>query len=325
MNKALTVIIPAYNVSRYIAQGMDSLLEEPSILPYLDIIVVNDGSTDDTLDKASKYANMFPESVSVINKENGGHGSGINVGIRAAKGKYFKVLDGDDWVRTDGLKELVNYIIEDKGKPDAIINPFEKVWEDGKREAIAFKRIKTYTLVEFQDIVQYNYTLPLHTITIRTSIFRDNYIPQIDEKISYDDMEYILFPIPYITSLVFLEEIVYEYRLGIAGQSMNPSQMAKKINMHTLVIDRLVDYYQSNQHLFNGAQEAYYLRELVDTIATNYMIKLHIGVTRRNLLEYRKKYNCLPMHLSRNKRFKFLFRHDSISLLVSRLYKLRHE
>ena len=109
MNKALTVIIPAYNVSRYIAQGMDSLLEEPSILPYLDIIVVNDGSTDDTLDKASKYANMFPESVSVINKENGGHGSGINVGIRAAKGKYFKVLDGDDWVRTDGLKELVNY------------------------------------------------------------------------------------------------------------------------------------------------------------------------------------------------------------------------
>ena len=110
MDKALTIIIPAYNVSQYIEQGLDSLISDMNILPLLDIIVVNDGSNDDTLSKTYTYCKRFKESISVIDKANGGHGSVINVGIKAAKGKYIKVLDGDDWVKQEGLKELVEYI-----------------------------------------------------------------------------------------------------------------------------------------------------------------------------------------------------------------------
>ncbi len=154
MGKSLTVIIPAYNVSQYIAQGLTSLLTEVSILPYLDIIIVNDGSTDDTLEKANEYVSKYPESVRVIDKKNGGHGSGINVGIKAARGQYLKVLDGDDWVKPDGLKELVSYILESKDAPDVIINPYEKVWEDGKRKTISFKKIEAGVLVGFNEIVK---------------------------------------------------------------------------------------------------------------------------------------------------------------------------
>lgn len=317
MDKALTIIIPAYNVAEYIGQGLDSLIQDKTILKFLDVIVVNDGSKDDTLKIVTGYCNLYPDSIRVIDKENGGHGSGINVGIEAAQGEYLKILDGDDWVNPDGLKELVEYIVNESSEADVIINPFQKVWEDGKKEIISFKAIKSRELVGFKEIVSNKYTLPLHTLTIRSDIYKDNQIPRIDEKISYDDMEYILFPVPYINTIVFLDKVVYEYRLGLSGQSMNPSQMKRKIEMHTQVVDRLADYHKNNEKIFNEAQDQYYIRELTDTIATNYMVRLHIGLTRKDILEFKDKYNCVPLNSSRNRRFKVLYKCTILSLITS--------
>ena len=92
--KQLSIIIPAYNVSPYIERCLDSVTEDTDLLKVLDVIVINDGSTDDTLEKIKRYEKMFPDSLRVIDKENGGHGSGINRGVQEAKGKYLKVLDG---------------------------------------------------------------------------------------------------------------------------------------------------------------------------------------------------------------------------------------
>lgn len=303
MDKALTVIIPAYNMSQYIDQEMDSLLKETSILPYLDIIIVNDGSKDDTLDKANRYAHKYPESIRVIDKENGGHGSGINVGIVEAKGKYLKVLDGDDWVDPEGLVELINYIMNETDSPDAIINPFEKVWENGKREVISFEAIEPRKVVGFKEVVTNKYTLPLHTLTIKTQIYRDNKIPKIDEKISYDDMEYILYPVPYIKKIVFLEKVLYEYRLGLPGQSMNPEQMKKKLLMHTKVIESLAEYYRTKEKLFDNVQAEYYKQEFVDTLGTNYEIQIKSGKQYRDIKRLIKQYSDFPLKQTKKKTF----------------------
>lgn len=319
MDKALTVIIPAYNISEYIEQGMDSLLEESTIVPYLDIIIVNDGSKDDTLDKANKYVNMFPESVSLIDKENGGHGSGINVGIKKAKGKYLKVLDGDDWVKPDGLKELVNCIAETKDSPDAIINPFEKVWENGKRETMSFDKIKAGDLVGFKEVVVNGYTLPLHTLTIRTGIYRENNIPQIDEKISYDDMEYILYPVPFIKTILFLEKTVYEYRLGLSGQSMNPEQMKKKLSMHTKVIESLADYYRKNRELFDDDQAEYFSQEFVDTLGTNCNVQIMTGTKYNEVKYFLNKYSDFPLLNTRKKSLYITYRFGFLGYSIVRI------
>ena len=310
MEKALTVIIPAYNVSQYIKQGMDSLLEEKSIIPYIDIIIVNDGSKDNTLEIAEEYRNAFPDSVRVIDKENGGHGSGINVGIEAAQGKYLKVLDGDDWVLSKGLKEIVSYIRENESIPDAIINPFEKVWENGKREVITFDNITPYKLAGFADVNRNGYTLPLHTVTFRTDIYRQNKIPKLDEKISYDDMEYILFPVRYINSIVFLKEIVYQYRLGLSGQSMNPAQMIKKLPMHTKVIESLAEFYRSNKDGFDKENSIYYKREFVNTLGTNCELRLLNNVSKDDFVEFLNKYKDFPIDGIKNKKVCFLVNHN---------------
>lgn len=321
MKKALTIIIPAYNVSNYIDQGMSSLLEDKTIIPFLDIILVNDGSEDDTLEKGKQYEEQYPESVCVIDKKNGGHGSGINAGIRVAKGQYLKVLDGDDWVRTDGLKELVEYINGCKTEPDIIINPFEKVWEDGKREIVSFELVQAKEIVGFKDVVENNYTLPLHSLTIRRQVYFDNNIPQIDEKISYDDMEYILYPIPYIHRIVFLERVIYEYRLGLQGQSMNPEQMKRKLPMHKKVIESLANYYRNNKELFNGDQAKYYMQECIDTIGTNCDIQISTGVAYNEVKEFLKSYNDFPLLSTRKRKMKYLLKYNKAGYVAIKLLK----
>ena len=100
----LSLVVPSYNSSDYLHHCLDSMLPVPADV---EVIVVNDGSTDDTGDIAQRYAAEYPRRFVVINKPNGGHGSGINTGLRHAKGQYFKVVDSDDWLTPEAFQALV--------------------------------------------------------------------------------------------------------------------------------------------------------------------------------------------------------------------------
>ncbi len=97
MEKLLTIVVPAYNVEKYIKNCLDSFIDL-SVLRSLEILIVDDGSTDSTASLAHTYEQKYPYSFKVLSKENGGHGSTINYAIPRATGKYFKVVDGDDWL-----------------------------------------------------------------------------------------------------------------------------------------------------------------------------------------------------------------------------------
>ena len=92
-DKLLTIIVPAYNVENYIRRCLGSLVTAGNDT---EIIVVNDGSSDNTENIANEYAALYPEIVRVISKQNGGHGSAINTGLQNTKGKYFYTVDADD-------------------------------------------------------------------------------------------------------------------------------------------------------------------------------------------------------------------------------------
>ena len=102
--KVLTILVPVYNTEKYIRRCLDSLLV-PEVLESIEVLVVNDGSKDRSPEIAQEYAEAFPDTVVLVNKENGGHGSTINTGIERANGKYFRVLDSDDWFNTVDLIE----------------------------------------------------------------------------------------------------------------------------------------------------------------------------------------------------------------------------
>lgn len=107
MEKILTITIPSYNVEKYLDETLPHYFDE-RVLPDIEILIVNDGSKDNTLAIANGYHEKYPESVFVIDKPNGGHGSTINAGIAAARGKYFKVIDADDWVDTESFVKLID-------------------------------------------------------------------------------------------------------------------------------------------------------------------------------------------------------------------------
>ena len=108
--KLLTVSIAAYNVESSLERALRSLAVKKDVMSRLDIIIVDDGSTDDTLRIADKISAAYPDSVRVIHKTNGGYGSTVNAAVSAAKGKYFKLLDGDDEFDAEGLNGLIDCI-----------------------------------------------------------------------------------------------------------------------------------------------------------------------------------------------------------------------
>ena len=97
-SKLLTIVIPVYKVEKYIRQCMDSVIVPQTEMEQLEVIVVNDGTPDNSAKIAREYAEQYPETIRVIDKENGGHGSAWNVGLKMATGKYIRFLDSDDWL-----------------------------------------------------------------------------------------------------------------------------------------------------------------------------------------------------------------------------------
>ena len=106
-DKILSVIIPSYNSKAYLNKCLDSLVV-PDLMGKIDVIVVNDGSTDGSEVICDEYISKYPDSFTLINKENGGHGSAINVGAQAARGRYMKALDADDWFLTDSMPQYIS-------------------------------------------------------------------------------------------------------------------------------------------------------------------------------------------------------------------------
>ena len=105
--KLITFAVPCYNSQDYMQRCLRSLMaggEE------VEIIVIDDGSTDRTGEIADCYAEKYPETVRAVHQKNGGHGAGVNKGLSLAAGEYFKVVDSDDWLDEEALKKLLTEI-----------------------------------------------------------------------------------------------------------------------------------------------------------------------------------------------------------------------
>ena len=123
MNKILTISIAAYNVEKTIGKTLDSLLVgNNDDLNKLDIIIVNDGSKDSTSEVVMNYCTKYPDAIRLVNKQNGGYGSTINTSLEIAKGKYFKLLDGDDQYDTENLTSFLGFLSNTES--DIVVSPF---------------------------------------------------------------------------------------------------------------------------------------------------------------------------------------------------------
>lgn len=102
--KYLTITVPCFNSEEYLERCIESLLIGGE---KVEIIIVDDGSTDRTGEIADRYESEYPDVVRAVHKGNGGHGSGVNAGLKLAVGTYFKVVDSDDWLEESAYRKLL--------------------------------------------------------------------------------------------------------------------------------------------------------------------------------------------------------------------------
>ena len=247
MEKILTISIAAYNAELDIKRCLDSFIST-NVLEELELIVVNDGSKDNTLNVAKQYEKKYPGIIKVIDKKNGGHGSTINASIKEATGKYFKVVDGDDWVAKEAFVKLVKTL--KKTDADLILSNYH--WVDYKTGDTKAEVDELCPQIQYEKIylageVLNKTFLKMHAMTYRTSILQNMGI-RLDENCFYVDTEYIIYPIPFIKTVLFLKEFVYQYRVGMPTQSMSIDNMKKRCSQHEMVLDHLIKYYHDNEN-----------------------------------------------------------------------------
>lgn len=242
--KLLTITIPCYNSQEYMSHAIETALiggEE------IEILIVDDGSTDDTLQIAKKYERKYPSIVHAIHKENGGHGSAVNTGITNATGLYFKVLDSDDWLDADSLNQIITFlkeVITDSIALDMLISNY--VYEKPsihKRKAIKYTTaLPTERFFGWNDTKHFKMSqnLLMHSIIYRTKLLRDSHLV-LPEHTFYVDNLYAYIPLPHVKKMYYLDVDFYRYFIGRNDQSVNEEVMTERIDQQIKVTKLIID------------------------------------------------------------------------------------
>ena len=239
--KILSISIAAYNVESVISDCLDSICLCQCIED-LDVIIVDDGSTDKTVEIVNEYVHRFPNSMTLIKKENGGHGSTINFSLNIARGKYFKVIDGDDWINPIELDRLVKYL--ENTTIDLVINPFNEIYNDRVNFVSILKNLKLNIPYNLEYLEKIDY-LPMHSITVKLDTYKKCSL-NISEHRFYVDTEFVYFTLLSIQSFIFRDETIYQYRLDQPAQSVSWDGLYSHIEDYIDVLKRLILLYDTS-------------------------------------------------------------------------------
>ena len=254
--KILTVTIPSYNAEKYLNKGIQTMLEE-SILEDIEIIIVDDGSTDKTAQIADAYHEKYPDTIKVIHKKNGGHGSTINSGIQEASGKYFCVIDADDWVDTANFVKIIS--IMKRCKADLILANEVKVDSDDTIQGYhkKFKKLPNEREVDLDQYIGKINNIEMHNYFILSDILKRNNI-HCHEHLYYVDQEFVLYSLMYVQTVLYTDIVVYHYFWGRSGQSVSQESKRKNYSHLTMVSDFLIDFYKQNKCSMTLNQRKHY-------------------------------------------------------------------
>lgn len=279
-NRLLTIAIAAYNVEKYLRNSVLSLLRS-KYASKLEIIIVNDGSKDNTSKVGKELEEMTTINgksiVKLVDKENGGHGSALNKGIELATGKYFKVMDGDDYFNTEALDKLMEIL--EKCNSDMVLNRY--VEDLAIPSIMNVKEIYDFLVPGFEynleDLCIDGYGFGewgplLSTSTYKTKMLQDANF-KISEKCFYVDMELNTYAFINAKTIVYYPLDLYIYFIGRAGQSISQASYMKNYKHHEHVILKLIDEYTNNKNITPLKKE--YIR----TKIINPMVKCQYLIT----------------------------------------------
>jgi len=244
--KILSLIVPAYNSEQFLDKGIPSFLH-PDVIDQLDIIIVNDGSRDNTAEKAETYCRMYPDSIRLISQENKGHGGALNTGCAAAVGKYLKVIDADDWVVTENLPVFFEQL---KNCTSDVVLTHHHTIDISTGEVKSWRSYpenfgRAYTFAEIMpQWKNFDRSLTFHGITYNTEFYHRRGM-KLSEHVFYEDHEFATYPCCMAESITVFDLFIYEYRIGDVTQSVSNENQLKRLSHTETVLRRLVSEYRT--------------------------------------------------------------------------------
>ena len=222
MNKCkLSIIVPVYGVEKYIDKCLNSLVKQS--LKEIEVIVVNDGTKDNSQKIVDKYVKKYPDKIKSYIKENGGQGSARNYGLKKATGEYIGYVDSDDFVEKDMYKKLYNKAKENNY--DIVVCGNYNVSEDYQNKNIdAF--INNYNTdlenIFFGKMAVWN-KIYKRDILIKNKL-------EFKEKVWYEDLAFTLKAIMNSNTFAFIDEPLYDYLIR-EGSTMNNSNVQRNLEI----------------------------------------------------------------------------------------------
>lgn len=265
--KVLSIVVPAYNSESYLHRAIDSLLTEKE---KVEIIIVNDGSTDQTGEIANQYAADYPNTVRVIHKENGGHGDAVTAGIYEAAGQYLKVVDSDDWVDAQAYHQVISCLSDycDEQSLDMLVSNYVYEKKDAwHKKAVRYRRIlPTNEIFDWKKVqLPKGKYLLMHSIIFRTQLLKEMEI-HLPKHTFYVDNLFVFEPMPYVKKIKYLDVDFYRYYIGREDQSVNEKKMIAQIDQQLFVNKKMIDFYVAHQDIDQACRE--YLFKYLEVITT---------------------------------------------------------
>ena len=244
MEKLITFGIPCYNSAEYMGKCIESLLPGGDDI---EIIIVDDGSTDDTARIADEYEAKYPGICRAIHQENGGHGEAVNTGLKNATGLYYKVVDSDDWVDQEAyakVRETLKKLVAAGTPVDMLLTNYvyEKVSENHQRRmmyTLLFPENKVIGWSDMKRVIP-GFTILMHSVTYRTEMLRACGL-KLPKHTFYVDNLFVYEPLPSVKTIYYLNVDFYRYYIGRAGQSVAEQTMVKRIDQQLRVNYMMID------------------------------------------------------------------------------------
>jgi glycosyltransferase involved in cell wall biosynthesis len=238
----LTIVVPAYNASPYLRRSLDSVTTAG---PEVEIVVVDDGSTDDTAAIAAEYAESTGGRVRVVSQANAGHGGAVNRGVKEARGRFVRVVDADDWLNAAGFRDLVTALAGPAYEADVVVTNF-LYDKEGKRlkasvrydGALPRRRLSGWADTRRFGLRDY---LLMHSLTYRTDVIRASGM-KLPEHCFYVDNLFAFVPLGSVKTLYYLDLDLYHYAIGREDQSVHESVMVKRLDQQLRVNREMVEW-----------------------------------------------------------------------------------